>query len=189
MHAGEDPDRAAVERAQQGDEAGFNELMARYRQPVLHFVFRILAGAPDAEDVAQEAFVRAYLALPRFRFRPGARFSTWLFQIARRAALDHARHRGRRPEHPMPAGADAPDPAARDAAAHADQRELGEAIARAFAVLPEDQRTALTLAEYHGYDTAEIAAVMESSVRSAEARLYRARQALRRLLAGWRTPD
>lgn len=183
MHPPEDPDRAVVERAQRGDDRAYDELMARYQQPVLHFVFRLLGGSPDAEDVAQEAFVRAYLNLGRFRFRPGARFSTWLFQVARNAALDHVRKRRRRPQAaPDPARAEPAD-ASPDAAAALMHRETGAAIERAFAALPEDQRTALVLAEYHGCGADEIAAVMKSSVRAAESRLFRARRQVRQALA------
>ena len=182
----QDADLDLVARVQRGDDRAFTELLARYEQPVFHFIYRLLSGGPDAEDVAQETFVRAYRALPRFRPQPGVRFSTWLFQIARHAALDHLRRARRRAEVPWPA--ERADPAA--AAAPADEelarRELGLAIARAFAQLPEDQRTALALAEYHGASAAEIADVMSSSVRAAESRVYRARQELRRLLAAWR---
>lgn len=183
-----DADRDLVARAQGGDEQAFTDLMVRYQQPVLHFVFRLLAGASDAEDVAQETFVRAYFNLRRFRFRPQARFSTWLFQIARNAALDHLRRRARRAETPWPEGAAepaAPTPAADQAL---QDRELGEALARAFAALPEEQRTALVLAEYHGASAAEIAAVLDCSVRAAEARLFRARQEVRHQLRAWRAP-
>jgi RNA polymerase sigma factor (sigma-70 family) len=153
-----DADRELVARAQGGDDQAFTDLMVRYQQPVLHFVFRLLAGAADAEDVAQETFVRAYFNLRRYRARPEARFSTWLFQIARHAALDQLRKRGRRAETPWPEGhaePAAPEPSADRALQH---RELGEALARACAALPEEQRTALVLAEYHGASVAEIAA-------------------------------
>lgn len=187
MHEADDPDRAIVERAQAGDERAFDELMARYQQPVFHFVHRMVGGAADAEDVAQETFVRAFFNLDRFRFRAGARFSTWLFQVARRAALDQVRKRKRHPEEPLPSRDEVPDPAGRDGRAHADERELGEAIAHAFARLPEDQRAALVLAEYHGHGAAAIAAIMACSTRSVEARLYRARREMRRLLGAWRS--
>lgn len=187
MHEAGDPDRAVVERAQAGDERAFDELMARYQKPVFHFVHRMVGGATDAEDVAQETFVRVFFNLARFRFRAGALFSTWLFQVARRAALDRVRARKRRPEEPLPPRDEVPDPAHRDGRAQADQRELGDAIARAFAELPEDQRAALVLTEYHGHGAAEVAAIMGCTVRSVEARLYRARQEMRRLLGSWRS--
>jgi RNA polymerase sigma-70 factor (ECF subfamily) len=170
-----------VARAQLGDEAAFDALLRRFQRPVLHFVYRMLGHAQDAEDVAQETFVRAFFALPRYRPRGGVRFSSWLFQIARHAALDHLRKAGRRVEI---SEADAAEPVA--ATPGADQllacRELGDRVAGAVAALPEDQRAAFVLAEYHGLSAAEVADVMRSSVRAAESRIFRARQALRRSL-------
>jgi RNA polymerase sigma-70 factor (ECF subfamily) len=182
-----DPDQATVERAQRGDASALAELLQRYREPVHAFAHRLLNGHLNAEDVAQEAFVRAFQNLDRFRFGRGARFSTWLFQLARHAALDELRRQKRRPEvglDDLPREAPATGP---DAAQQLMHRELGEAIAQAVARLPEDQRTALVLTEYHAQCATEVAGVLNCSVRSAEARLFRARQTVRADLArrGW----
>lgn len=182
-----DPDRATVERAQRGDESALDELLQRYRDPVFAFVYRLLGHAANTEDVAQETFVRAFQNIGRFHFRRGARFSTWLFQLARNAALDELRRQQRQPRATLEPGALEPADTAPDAARQLIHRELGEAIARAVATLPEDQRTALVLTEYHGLPAAEVARVLDCSARGAEARLFRARQAVRTLLVrqGW----
>jgi len=182
-----DPDRTNVLRAQAGDQDAMAGLLQRYRDPVFSFVHRLLVGHANAEDVAHETFVRAFQNLHRFRFRRDARFSTWLFQLARHAALDEARRLRRRPETSMEertSDTASPQAHAADQLAH---RELGDAIARAVATLPEDQRAALLLAEYQGHSAEEVAHVLKCSRRGAESRLFRARQTVRGILTrqGW----
>ena len=182
-----DPDESLVQRAQAGEQDALAGILQRYRDPVFAFVHRLLGGHVNAEDVAQETFVRAFQNLHRFRFQPGARFSTWLFQLARHAALDELRRQRRHPHNPSETVPAEPVDTAPDAARQLINRELGEAIAHAVAILPEDQRTALVLTEYHAQPAAEVARVLGCSVRGAESRLFRARQAVRTLLArqGW----
>ncbi len=170
-------DLELVERLQRGEDAAFDELMGRYKRPVLNFAFRML-GEAEAEDVAQEVFVRVYQRIGDYR--PRAKFSTWLFALARNACIDRLRYRQRHPTEPLDT---APEPSTvtRDT----ETRELGEHIAAAIAALPEDQRTAIVLAEYHGLSYAEIAGVMHCSEKSVESRLYRAKQFLREQLRGF----
>lgn len=182
-----DPDEPLVRRAQAGDQDALTGLLQRYRDPVFAFVYRLLGGHLTAEDVAQETFVRAFQNLRRFRFQPGARFSTWLFQLARHAALDELRRQRRHPTTHLEDVTREPPDQGTDAATQMIHRELGDAIARAVAVLPEDQRAALVLTEYHGQSAAEVARVLGCSVRGAESRLFRARQTVREILSqqGW----
>jgi RNA polymerase sigma-70 factor (ECF subfamily) len=179
-------DRDLVMRAQAGDEPAFTALISHYKRPVLNFVCRLTGDVPGAEDIAQDAFVRAYRKLHTFAFRrAGDRFSSWLFQLARHAAIDAMRHRQRRPaqsievtpEGEMTSGG--PDPAGQ-----AQSGDLEALIRAAIRDLPEDQRTALVLSVYEDLSCAEIATIMGSSERSVEARLYRARQTLRARLGG-----
>jgi RNA polymerase sigma-70 factor (ECF subfamily) len=182
-----DPDRSVVERLQSGDDTALEEIMARYKRPILEFTYRMLGSAEDAEDVAQETFVKAYRHIRSYR--PRALFSTWLFQIARNAALDRARQRARRGifQSLEKFGADSPDvglarQGGKSPATDLQALETGEAVARAVAALPEDQRTVIVLAEYNGMSHAEIAAVMKCSERAVEGRLYRAKQFLQKQL-------
>jgi RNA polymerase sigma-70 factor, ECF subfamily len=175
-----------VERVRAGDDGAFEALMARYKRPVLNFVFRFIGDTSEAEDVAQEVFVRAYRSMhkPDFR-RTTATFSTWLFQVARNAALDCLRRRKRRPTEPLSGLEDGGESLASGQATAAEvvtARETGASIAAAVAMLPEDQRTAVILSEYERLPDADIAAVMRCSVKSVEARLYRARHFLRERL-------
>ena len=165
-----------MEQLRAGDEAALTELMRQYRHPIVNFCCRLLGNAGDADDVAQETFVRCYQS--RQRLRPGAKLSTWVFTIARNLCLDRLRYRKRHPTEPLE---NAPEPAA--ISNDIGSRETSAAIAAAVAQLPEDQRTVVVLAEYHGLSYAEIAEIMDCSSKSVETRLYRARLELRRKLA------
>ncbi|MEI6165616.1 MAG: sigma-70 family RNA polymerase sigma factor [bacterium] len=172
-----------VARSREGDEAAYAQLMDYYRGPILNFVYRLVGNQDEAEDTAQEVFVRAYQKLGRFTFRTSRdRFSTWLFQLARNAAIDVLRRRQRRPVQSLDEFPQLSPMAVGDPAVEAGDKERERAIAAAMAALPEDQRVALVLSVYEGQSYAEIAEVMESSVKSVESRIYRARQCLRQQL-------
>ncbi len=169
-----------VERSQRGDRAAYSELVERYQTPLYQFTFRLLNDAALAQDAAQEALARGWLKCSSFRFRKNARFSTWLFQLARNAAIDIARRRREVSLDALPREPLSPAP---DASGVAQDNELGIRIAAAFAALPEAQRTAVTLAEYHAMSAREIASVLGCSTRAAESHLFRGKQALRSALA------
>jgi RNA polymerase sigma-70 factor (ECF subfamily) len=180
-------DWALVEQVKEGNDQAFEALMQRYKHPVLNFAYRMSGDAGEAEEVAMDAFARAYTAIKANRVRmTSSAFSTWLFQIARFAAIDRIR---RRPKQALQS-TDAPEsnvPELSSPAPSADQEivahEIGEQIAEAVTALPEDQRAVLVLCEYEGLSYSEIAAILNSSEKSVESRLYRARQFLRKHLA------
>jgi RNA polymerase sigma-70 factor (ECF subfamily) len=173
MQLNELTDLELVERLQRGEEAAFDELLSRYKHPVINFCYRLLGDAGDADDVAQEVFVRVYQRIGDYR--PRGKFTTWLFAMARNACIDRLRYRKR---HPTESLENAPEPATT-----AQYDDAGEHIAAAIAELPEEQRTAIVLAEYHDLSYAEIAGVMKCSEKSVESRLYRAKHTLRQKLA------
>ncbi len=180
-----DVDLDIVVRLQSGDDQAFDDLMGRYKLPVVNFIYRMLNDAGDADDVAQEVFVRVYRHIGRFKADGRRRFSTWLFQIARNQAIDVLRKRKRRPvELRAFHEEDGRDPVSpgRSADREAQLEEIGEVVAEAVSDLPEKQKTALILAEYHDHSHAEIAAIMQCTAKSVESRLARARQALRKRL-------
>jgi len=183
----EQTDWILVERVKAGDDGAFDAIMQRYQRPILDFVYRMIGDAAEAEDLAQDVFVRAYRAIRKAGFRQTTgKFSTWLFQVARNAALDCLRRRKRRPTESLAAMENQGESVAgagRTAHEESAARETGEQIAAAVALLPEDQRAAIVLSEYEGFSYAGIAAVMKCSQKSVEARLYRARQFLRARLA------
>lgn len=175
MQLHEQPDSEIVRQIQSGAAAAFDELMRRYKRPVVNFIFRMLGNAQDADNVAQDVFVRMYQNLDAYRAE--TKFSTWLFALARNAAIDRIRWRSR---HRTESIESVPEIVASSGTAEeVNAREMGDQIAVAIAKLPEDQRTAIVLSEYHGMSYAEIAGVMRCSEKSVESRLYRARQTLR----------
>ena len=165
-----------------GDTAAFEQLMEEFQRPILAFVYRMIGDAEEAQDLTQEVFVRAYRAIqaPRFALK-SATLSTWLFQVARNAAIDHLRKRTRKPflsielfpghQEKMPTTAPQPDE-------QIAVDELQTRIQQALLQLPEDQRTALTLSVYHEQSHEQIAAVLKCSAKSVESRIYRARKKL-----------
>ncbi|MCG3150122.1 MAG: ECF RNA polymerase sigma factor SigW [Verrucomicrobiae bacterium] len=173
MELHEQSDSQLIVRLQADAEPALDELMRRYKHPVINFCYRLLGNATDADDIAQETFVRLYQN--RAKLDPAKKLTTWLFAVARNLCLDRLRYRHRHPTEPLDTAPDHIAPATVD-------KELGEQIAAAVAQLPEDQRTALILAEYHGQSYAEIAAVLKSTEKSVESRLYRAKQTLREKL-------
>lgn len=187
-------DSELVRQAREGDREAFEVLVRRHQRLVFRIVGGFLRNPADVEEVAQEAFLRAFVGLPGFR--PGAPFAPWVAQIATRASFDRLRRRRRGPE----VGWEDLPPAERRAAQElaagkgpedrAAARDLAE---RALARLPPKDRQALILADGLGCTAAEAAGMMGCSALAARLRLHRARRALRRaaqaLLAGAGTPE
>lgn len=179
-------DWSLVEQVRKGNNRAFDELMERYKKPILNFVYRMLGNVSDAEDIAQLVFVRVYQSACKSLFQTGnGKFSTWLFQIAHNAAIDSIRRQQRHPTAAINGLEDRINPAVTTRTADKDiaERELGNQIAEAVSILPADQKTAIVLSEYHDMSYAEIAEVMNCSEKSVESRLYRAKQTLRQSLA------
>jgi len=165
-----------VERARGGDAEAFRGLVERYQDRVFALARRMVGEREEAEEVAQDAFLRAWRALPRFR--GDARFSSWLYRITYRRACDAAasiRSRRRRERDLETAGA-ITDPA--QAAAPSG----GEALERLIASLPEAQRAAITLFYYQDRSLGEVARILGLPEGTVKTHLHRARAALRRAL-------
>ena len=184
-------DRADMERLIAGQDTALNDLMERHATPVFHFLCRMIGNEDDANDLAQEAFVRVFKA--RDSFQTKEKFSTWLFTIAANLARNHFRWRSRHPnvslesENPeteqtlgstLPSDGPAPD----------EQALAGEraaAVRAAVGKLPEDLREAIVLCEWEERTVVEAAAILETTPKAVESRLYRARQHLRERLKNW----
>jgi RNA polymerase sigma-70 factor (ECF subfamily) len=167
----------AVARVLAGDAAAFERIVAEFGDRLVRMSARMLGSAADAEDVVQEAFVKAYGAMTRGEFDRRSRVETWLYRIVVNATLDAKRARARRAW--ITTGDDAAIAAASgDAAsaeAHVALRELSELLG----ALPEEQQVALHLKAIEGFSAAEIAAIVGASEGAVEQRLVRARVALR----------
>jgi len=172
-------DASTLARCRSGDAAALRDFVIRYQHVVFSFLSRILGAGPHVEDLAQETFLRACRALPRFDACGKARASTWLLTIAHRVAID-----ARRKERPAASELD-PDAIAAGLTTPETERrrhEIGRALARAAAALPDEQRDPFVLAEFHGLSMREIAGALGIPENTAKTRLFRAREGLRSLL-------
>jgi RNA polymerase sigma-70 factor (ECF subfamily) len=190
--ASADADVAAMLRLRGGDDLALNELMSRWQQPLVRFLYRFTLSEPDAVDLAQETFVRIYEH--RAKYDACGKFSTWLYTIAGNLCRNHARWKARHPSVSMETALAANsektlgDQLADGRATPvqtAQKNELAAAVRDAIQSLPGDQRTATLLYEYEDAAYADIAVVLGCSTKAVENKLYRARQALRAKLTAW----
>ncbi len=170
----EEPEPALIRAASAGNLAAFEQLVRAYQQPVWRFLRRLLGDAGVAEDVAQETFLRVFRRLPTYTFE--AKFSTWVFQIARNASVDEVRSRRRRSR--LASLAPPPRPSAAPPEARAE-------IDAALASLPDDLREAVVLVEVLGLRYHEVARVLGVPEGTVKSRMFSARSRLHR----WSTAD
>ena len=163
----------------------FNQLILRWERPIYALAYRVIGREEDARDVCQETFLRAFRALPNFKGE--AKFSSWLYRIAVNLCRDWIRKQRRAPVSQMPedvdllemAAATGPSESIEDLAA---RRELTAVVEEAMARLPEEQRTAIVLKEYHGMTFQEIADLQGCPLSTVKTRLYQGLSVLRRHL-------
>jgi RNA polymerase sigma-70 factor (ECF subfamily) len=177
-------DSRLMARVRTGDEAALGELMGRWERPVKAVIGRIVLNTRDADELAQETFVRLWDQ--RSRFRDGAPFRPWVFAIAVNLARNRLRWWRRRPEIALEEWTEAPAGTGHGADA-AERTERAHAVQMAIAALPTDLREALVLAEYENLSHAEIASIAGTTAKAVESRLARARAKLRTSLAAWLT--
>jgi RNA polymerase sigma-70 factor (ECF subfamily) len=176
-------DQALVERVQQGDKSAFDILVLKYQSKIIQLVNRYVHDPDEAMDVAQEAFIKAYRAISRFR--GDSAFYTWIYRIAINTAKNHLVASGRRP----PAGdIDAQDAEQYEGAMGLREYatperillkdEIEKTVASAIDDLPDDLKTAITLRELEGLSYEEIAQAMECPIGTVRSRIFRARDAI-----------
>jgi len=181
--AADETDAQLVRRVQKGDKGAFDLLVLKYQHKIINLVMRYVRDPDMALDIAQDAFLKAYRALPRFRGESA--FYTWMYRIAVNTAKNHLAAQRRRP---MDVELDFQDPEQFEL--HAKLREtdtpegvtlgaeLHAAVEKAIAALPEDLRTAIVLRELEGMSYEEIAETMECPVGTVRSRIFRARDAI-----------
>ena len=158
-------DEELVARSIGGDLDSFNQLVVRWERPIYALAYRVIGREEDARDVCQETFLRAFRALRGFKGQ--AKFSSWLYRITLNLCRDWIRRERRAPTAQAPEGVDLVEVASAgqvDVETVEDlvsRRLLGRAVARAMAELPDDQRTAIILKEYHELTFQEIADLLE----------------------------
>ena len=176
-------DQALVERVQQGDKSAFDILVLKYQSKIIQLVNRYVHDPDEAMDVAQEAFIKAYRAIGRFR--GDSAFYTWIYRIAINTAKNYLVASGRRP----PAGdIDAQDAEQYEGATGLREYatpermllkdEIEKTVASAIDELPDDLKTAITLRELEGLSYEEIAQAMECPIGTVRSRIFRARDAI-----------
>lgn len=184
-----DPDAALMLRVKQGDTDAFTELVEKYKQPVMNLVYRTVHDATEAEDLAQNVFVQVFKSASRYQST--AKFSTWLFTIARNLCLNEIRRRSRHPAESL----DAPHSEQEDQPLRQFedkhtfspperllQGELAGKIEEALADLPENQRSAILLCRQEELSYEEIAEVLGCSVSATKSLIHRGRETLKERL-------
>lgn len=176
-------DQQLVERVQRGDKTAFDLLVRKYQFRVGKLVSRYVSDRTEVEDVTQEAFIKAYRALPGFR--GDSAFYTWLYRIAINTAKNYLVSMGRRPPR---SDIDAGDAENLDGGAELREiatpertllrNEIADTVRSTIEGLPDDLRMAITLREFEGLSYDEIASVMECPIGTVRSRIFRAREAI-----------
>lgn len=181
-------DQVLVKRVQAGDKQAFDLLVKQYQHKIIGLIGRYVYDPHEAMDVAQEAFIKAYRALPGFR--GDSAFYTWLYRIAINTAKNHLVSRSRRPPdvdvdvddaHYIDTGSELRDLESPESALYRD--ELERVVKTTLDRLPEDLRVALTLREFEGMSYDDIANVMECPVGTVRSRIFRAREVIDKEIA------
>ncbi len=183
-----DIDQLLVERVQAGDKRAFDLLVGKYQHKIIGLVGRYVYDHHEAMDIAQEAFIKAYRALPRFRGESA--FYTWLYRIAINTAKNHLVSKSRRPPDTDLDIGDAEFFENEDELRELEnpensllRDELEETVKKVLDGLPEDLRAALTLREFEGMSYEDIALVMDCPVGTVRSRIFRAREAIDKEIA------
>jgi RNA polymerase sigma-70 factor, ECF subfamily len=178
-------DEELVARSMGGDLDSFNQLVLRWERPIYALAYRVIGREEDARDVAQETFLRAFRALSGFKGQ--AKFSSWLYRITLNLCRDWIRKEKRTPVSQAPEGIDIIELAGEGTPAESieqlvGRKELGRAVSKAMAMLPEEQRTAIILKEYHGLTFQEIADMLDCPLSTVKTRLYQGLSVVRKQL-------
>ncbi|MDX1953780.1 MAG: sigma-70 family RNA polymerase sigma factor [Verrucomicrobiota bacterium] len=183
-----DQDAALMQKVKEGDIAAFELLVEKYKQPILNLLFRTLHDATEAEDLAQNVFVQVFKSAHRYRVE--AKFSTWLYTIARNLCLNEIRRRSRHPADSMDQSQESEDHTPRQyidksnapASERLLQDELIHKVEEALASLPEKQRTAILLFKEGEKSYEEIASILDLSLSATKSLIHRGRETLKQKL-------
>jgi RNA polymerase sigma-70 factor (ECF subfamily) len=183
-------DTSLVEQAQHGSRDAFEALVKRYERKVFHLAYGFVQDRAAADDLAQEVFIKAYFALPKFHFK--SEFGTWLYRIAVNHIKDHLRKTARKKEVSIEEIGDLPfagvdEIREREEAEARDQRK--KVIFRVLQGLPEKYRTILTLRDVQGLSYEEVAGMLAISRGTVDSRLHRARKMLRKKMGPYLAPQ
>ena len=181
-----DPDIAVMLRFQKGDEKAFETIVTKHQRNVLNLIYRYLGNATQADDAAQEVFLKLYRA--RHKYTPKAKFSTWLYRITVNHCLNEIRSRKTQPASLDPIDDMTEQGENRAPDDQIRQGELRQAVKEAIDALPENQRMAVILARYEDMSYEEIAETMKTSLEAVKSLLHRAKESLQQKLSGYDKP-
>jgi len=192
-----DPDAELMLKVRRGNRAAFEALVTKYQKPVINMIFQSISDPTEAEDLAQNVFVQVWKT--RARYKPTAKFSTWLFTITRNMCLNEIRRRARhraesldQPQQETAAGTEHPLQVADHAATPADdaaiRAELVKQVESALRALPEVQRTAMLLLRHKEIPYEDIAQILGCSLSATKSIIHRAREKLRAQLKPYLRP-
>jgi RNA polymerase sigma-70 factor (ECF subfamily) len=178
-------DEELVARSISGDVESFNQLVLRWERPIYALAYRVIGREEEARDVVQETFLRAFRGIKNFRGQ--AKFSSWVYRIALNLCRDWIRRERRAPIQAAPEGIDLVELAAEQGPVESIEtlvarNDMSAAVAEAMALLPDEQRTAIVLKEYHGMTFQEIADLQGCPLSTVKTRLYQGLSVLRRRL-------
>jgi RNA polymerase sigma-70 factor (ECF subfamily) len=178
-------DEELVARTVAGDSDSFNQLIKRWERPIYALAYRVIGRDEDARDVCQETFLRAFRALPGFKGQ--AKFSSWLYRITLNLCRDWIRRQKRTPVVSAPEGIDIVELASEQGPVESIEdlvarKQLSQTVGEAMRLLPDEQRTAIILKEYHGLTFQEIADLQGCPLSTVKTRLYQGLSVLRRQL-------
>ncbi|MEE9160471.1 MAG: RNA polymerase sigma factor RpoE [Gammaproteobacteria bacterium] len=176
-------DKQLVERVQHGDKKAFDLLVLKYQQRIINLVSRFVYNPSDAQDIAQEAFIKAYRALPNFRGESA--FYTWMYRIAVNTAKNHLAVKSRRPLESAQDIDDVEQIEGNSTLRHQEtpehlllRDEIQETILKSIEALPEDLKAAITLREVEGLSYEDISSAMDCPIGTVRSRIFRAREAI-----------
>ena len=178
-------DEELVARSIDGDTDSFNQLVLRWERPIFALAYRVIGREEEARDVVQETFLRAFRGIKNFRGQ--AKFSSWVYRIALNLCRDWIRRERRAPIQATPEGIDLVELAAEQGPVESIEtlvarHDLSKIVEQAMALLPDEQRTAIILKEYHGMTFQEIADLQGCPLSTVKTRLYQGLTVLRRHL-------
>jgi RNA polymerase sigma-70 factor, ECF subfamily len=189
MAPGQDPDRDLIDRVLGGDRSAFNHLVVKYRNRVMGIAMRMLGDRAEAEDVAQDIFVKVFRGLNGFQ--GGALFSTWLYRVSANSCINHRKRIHLRPA--VSADASVLELRSPDMASNPhvllEEKQLKLLIEKAIQALPEEQRIVVILRDIEGLSYEAIAEALELELGTVRSRLHRGRMALQERLKGLMAPE
>ncbi|MFH1336760.1 MAG: sigma-70 family RNA polymerase sigma factor [Candidatus Zixiibacteriota bacterium] len=174
-----------IHRYIQGDRSAFKQLVEKYQDQVLNIGYRFLRNKEEAEEAAQEVFLKVYLSTNSYQHK--TKFSTWLFRIAVNYCINKLREKRKLPSSQL--DEDLPAPVESQPDRLLEQENLNKSVREAMDSLPEQQRAAILLNQYGEFSYHEMAQMLDCSISAVESRLFRAKENLRKILTPYIKKD